>query len=64
DSRIIVEMEKGSVSAKEMATMMTGFEHVTTIPKFKRRKVSAFRTFYLDAEEGLQRTSDYIGKSQ
>ncbi|KAH1097380.1 hypothetical protein J1N35_014301 [Gossypium stocksii] len=28
-----------------MATVMTGFEHVTTIPKFKRRKVSVIRDF-------------------
>ncbi|KAH1073201.1 hypothetical protein J1N35_025529 [Gossypium stocksii] len=38
-------MEKGSASGKEMATMTTGFEHITTIPKFKRRKVSAVRDF-------------------
>ncbi|KAH1097653.1 hypothetical protein J1N35_014574 [Gossypium stocksii] len=32
-------MEKGNSNGKEMATVTTGFEHVTTIPKFKRRKV-------------------------
>ncbi|KAH1047524.1 hypothetical protein J1N35_038308 [Gossypium stocksii] len=38
-------MEKGSTSGKEMATVMMGFEHVTTTPKFKRRKVSAVLDF-------------------
>ncbi|KAH1073552.1 hypothetical protein J1N35_025880 [Gossypium stocksii] len=38
-------MEKGSTSGQEMAKVMTGFEHVTTTPKFKRRKVSAVRDF-------------------
>ncbi|KAH1130338.1 hypothetical protein J1N35_001716 [Gossypium stocksii] len=28
-----------------MANVTTGFEHVTIIPKFKRRKVSAIRDF-------------------
>ncbi|KAH1057226.1 hypothetical protein J1N35_035291 [Gossypium stocksii] len=38
-------MEKESVSGKEMATVTMGFEHVTTIPKFKRCKVSAVWDF-------------------
>ncbi|KAH1082456.1 hypothetical protein J1N35_022217 [Gossypium stocksii] len=38
-------MEKGSASGEEMATMTTGFEHVTTTPKFKRRNVSTVRDF-------------------
>ncbi|KAH1114562.1 hypothetical protein J1N35_007940 [Gossypium stocksii] len=38
-------MEKGSASDKEMATMASGFEHVTTTPKFKRCKVSAVQDF-------------------
>ncbi|KAH1097590.1 hypothetical protein J1N35_014511 [Gossypium stocksii] len=38
-------MGKGDVSGKEMAKVTMGFEHVTTIPKFKRRKVSAVRDF-------------------
>ncbi|KAH1046782.1 hypothetical protein J1N35_037566 [Gossypium stocksii] len=38
-------MEKESTSGKELATMVTGFEHVTTTPKFKRRKVLAVRDF-------------------
>ncbi|KAH1107573.1 hypothetical protein J1N35_011341 [Gossypium stocksii] len=32
-------------SAKEMAKVTTGFEHITTMPKFKRRKVSIVRDF-------------------
>ncbi|KAH1073277.1 hypothetical protein J1N35_025605 [Gossypium stocksii] len=28
-----------------MATVTTGFEHITTIPKFKRCKVSAVQDF-------------------
>ncbi|KAH1082389.1 hypothetical protein J1N35_022150 [Gossypium stocksii] len=38
-------MGKGDVSGKEMTNMTTGFEHVTTIPQFKRRKVLAVRDF-------------------
>ncbi|KAH1114854.1 hypothetical protein J1N35_008232 [Gossypium stocksii] len=38
-------MEKGDVSGKEMTNVTTRFEHVTTIPEFKRRKVSAVRDF-------------------
>ncbi|KAH1122040.1 hypothetical protein J1N35_005200 [Gossypium stocksii] len=38
-------MEKEITSGKEMANVTTGFEHVTTTPKFKRRKVSAIRDF-------------------
>ncbi|KAH1114199.1 hypothetical protein J1N35_007577 [Gossypium stocksii] len=52
DSRIIVEMEKESASGKEMATVTMGFEHVTTIPKFKRRKVSTVRDFLPGCERG------------
>ncbi|KAH1107551.1 hypothetical protein J1N35_011319, partial [Gossypium stocksii] len=52
DSCIIVEMEKGSASGKEMATVTMGFEHITTIPKFKRRKVSAVRDFPPGCERG------------
>ncbi|KAH1123072.1 hypothetical protein J1N35_006232 [Gossypium stocksii] len=39
-------MEKGDSSGKEMTTnKTTGFEHVISTPKFKRRKVSAVRDF-------------------
>ncbi|KAH1073203.1 hypothetical protein J1N35_025531 [Gossypium stocksii] len=40
-----IQMGKGDVSGKEMFKVTMGFEHVTTIPKFKRRKVSAVRDF-------------------
>ncbi|KAH1097028.1 hypothetical protein J1N35_013949 [Gossypium stocksii] len=56
-------MEKGNTSGKEMAKVTTGFEHVTTMPKFKRRNVSAVRDFLPGCGRGLQQTSDYIGKS-
>ncbi|KAH1129684.1 hypothetical protein J1N35_001062 [Gossypium stocksii] len=36
-------MEKGNTSGKEMEKVTTGFEHVTTMPKFKQRKVSTVR---------------------
>ncbi|KAH1073082.1 hypothetical protein J1N35_025410 [Gossypium stocksii] len=36
-------MDKGSASGKEMATVTTGFEHITTTTKFKRRKVLVVR---------------------
>ncbi|KAH1073083.1 hypothetical protein J1N35_025411 [Gossypium stocksii] len=49
-------MDKGSAIGKEIAMVMTGIEHVTTTPKFKRHKVSVVRTFHLDAKDGLQRT--------
>ncbi|KAH1108009.1 hypothetical protein J1N35_011777 [Gossypium stocksii] len=45
-------MEKGSSSGKKMANVMTGFEHVTTIPKFKRHKVSAVRDFLPGCRRG------------
>ncbi|KAH1097512.1 hypothetical protein J1N35_014433 [Gossypium stocksii] len=57
-------MEKGSASGKEMATVTMVFKHVTTIPKFKRCKVSAVRDFLPGCGRGLQWTSDYIGRSQ
>ncbi|KAH1072959.1 hypothetical protein J1N35_025287 [Gossypium stocksii] len=38
-------MEKGSASGKKMATLTTGFKHVTTTPKVKRRKVLAVQDF-------------------
>ncbi|KAH1046810.1 hypothetical protein J1N35_037594 [Gossypium stocksii] len=38
-------MEKGNSSGKGMAKVTTGFEHVTTMLKFKRRKVSAIQDF-------------------
>ncbi|KAH1073092.1 hypothetical protein J1N35_025420 [Gossypium stocksii] len=38
-------MEKGNSSGKEMAKVTTRFEHVTSMPKFKRRKVSAIQDF-------------------
>ncbi|KAH1073239.1 hypothetical protein J1N35_025567 [Gossypium stocksii] len=38
-------MKKGNSSGKEMVKVMTGLEHVTTIPKFKRREVSAVWDF-------------------
>ncbi|KAH1030979.1 hypothetical protein J1N35_043153 [Gossypium stocksii] len=39
-------MEKGDSSSKEMTTnKTTGFEHVISTPKFKRRKVSVVRDF-------------------
>ncbi|KAH1039354.1 hypothetical protein J1N35_041097 [Gossypium stocksii] len=38
-------MGKGDISGKEMAKVTTGFEHITTIPKFKQRKVSAVSGF-------------------
>ncbi|KAH1032251.1 hypothetical protein J1N35_044425 [Gossypium stocksii] len=45
-------MEKGSVSGKEMAMVTTGLEHVTTTPKFKRRKVSVVRDFPAGCRRG------------
>ncbi|KAH1082814.1 hypothetical protein J1N35_022575 [Gossypium stocksii] len=57
-------MGKGSTSGNEMAMGTTGFEHITTTPNFKRRKVSAVQDFPPRCGRGLQRTSDYIGKSQ
>ncbi|KAH1031849.1 hypothetical protein J1N35_044023, partial [Gossypium stocksii] len=50
-------MEKGNSSGKEMANVMTGFEHVTTIPKFKRRKVSTVRDFPPGCRRGA--TTDF-----
>ncbi|KAH1122555.1 hypothetical protein J1N35_005715 [Gossypium stocksii] len=38
-------MEKGNTSGKDMAKVITGFEHVATIPKFKRRKVLEVQDF-------------------
>ncbi|KAH1039203.1 hypothetical protein J1N35_040946, partial [Gossypium stocksii] len=38
-------MEKGNSSGKEMTNVTTGFEHVTTIPKFTRRKLSVVQDF-------------------
>ncbi|KAH1056275.1 hypothetical protein J1N35_034340 [Gossypium stocksii] len=35
-----------------MANATTGFEHVPTIPKFKRRKVSAFQDFLPGCKRG------------
>ncbi|KAH1039224.1 hypothetical protein J1N35_040967, partial [Gossypium stocksii] len=49
---IIFEMEKGSASGKEMAIVTTGFEHVTTTPKFKRHKVSAVWDFLPGCRRG------------
>ncbi|KAH1082686.1 hypothetical protein J1N35_022447 [Gossypium stocksii] len=48
DSRI----GKGDSSRKEMAKVTTGFEHATTMPKFKRRKVWAVRDFSPGCEKG------------
>ncbi|KAH1122051.1 hypothetical protein J1N35_005211, partial [Gossypium stocksii] len=45
-------IEKGNSNGKEMATVTTGFEHVTTIPKFKQRKVSAVRDFLPGCKRG------------
>ncbi|KAH1097145.1 hypothetical protein J1N35_014066 [Gossypium stocksii] len=50
-------MDKGSASGKEMARVMTGFEHVTTTSKFKRRKVSVVRDFSSGYERGA--TTDF-----
>ncbi|KAH1096670.1 hypothetical protein J1N35_013591 [Gossypium stocksii] len=50
-------MRKGDVSGKEMAKVTTGFEHITTIPKFKRRKVSAVWDFQPGCERGA--TTDH-----
>ncbi|KAH1082165.1 hypothetical protein J1N35_021926, partial [Gossypium stocksii] len=36
-----ISMGKGDISGKEIAKVTTGFDHVTTILKFKRRKMSA-----------------------
>ncbi|KAH1083018.1 hypothetical protein J1N35_022779 [Gossypium stocksii] len=39
-------MEKGDSSGKKMTTnKTTGFDHVISTPKFKRRKVSVVRDF-------------------
>ncbi|KAH1114482.1 hypothetical protein J1N35_007860 [Gossypium stocksii] len=38
-------MGKGNSSGKEMAKVTPGFEHVTSMPKFKRSKVSAIWDF-------------------
>ncbi|KAH1056145.1 hypothetical protein J1N35_034210 [Gossypium stocksii] len=40
-----------------MAKVMTGFEHVTTMPKFKRCKVSAIRDFLPGCGRGA--TTDF-----
>ncbi|KAH1107310.1 hypothetical protein J1N35_011078, partial [Gossypium stocksii] len=40
-----IPMGKGDISGKEMAKVTTGFEHVATIPKFKRRKMSTVWDF-------------------
>ncbi|KAH1073608.1 hypothetical protein J1N35_025936 [Gossypium stocksii] len=45
-------MEKGNASGKEMVKVMTGFEHVTTTLKFKRRKMSVVRDFPLGCGRG------------
>ncbi|KAH1123263.1 hypothetical protein J1N35_006423 [Gossypium stocksii] len=45
-------MGKGDISGKEMAKLTMGFEHMTTILKFKRCKVSAVRDFLLGCERG------------
>ncbi|KAH1082707.1 hypothetical protein J1N35_022468 [Gossypium stocksii] len=46
-------MEKGDSSGKEMTTNnTTGFEHVISTPKFKRRKVSAVWDFPLGCRRG------------
>ncbi|KAH1031203.1 hypothetical protein J1N35_043377 [Gossypium stocksii] len=45
-------MSKGNTSGKEMANVITKFEHVNTIPKFKRRKVSAVRDFLPGCRRG------------
>ncbi|KAH1039825.1 hypothetical protein J1N35_041568 [Gossypium stocksii] len=50
-------MGKGSASDKEIAKVTTGFEHVTTMPKFKRRKVSAVRDFLPRCRRGA--TTDF-----
>ncbi|KAH1122043.1 hypothetical protein J1N35_005203 [Gossypium stocksii] len=36
-----------------MAKVITEFEHVTTMPKFKRRKVSAIRDFLPGCGRGV-----------
>ncbi|KAH1107436.1 hypothetical protein J1N35_011204, partial [Gossypium stocksii] len=46
-------MEKGNTSGKEMAKVTTGFEHVTTMPKFKQRKVSPVRDFLPGCRKGV-----------
>ncbi|KAH1082323.1 hypothetical protein J1N35_022084, partial [Gossypium stocksii] len=38
-------MGKGNSSGKEMAMMTTGFEHVTSMPKFKQCKVLVIQDF-------------------
>ncbi|KAH1082917.1 hypothetical protein J1N35_022678, partial [Gossypium stocksii] len=50
-------MGKGDISGKEIAKVTTGFEHVTTIPKFKQRKVSAVWDFSPGCERGA--TTDH-----
>ncbi|KAH1129659.1 hypothetical protein J1N35_001037, partial [Gossypium stocksii] len=52
-----ISIGKGDISGKEMAKVTMGFEHVTTIPKFKRRKVSVVR----DLSSGCRRgaTTDH-----
>ncbi|KAH1039830.1 hypothetical protein J1N35_041573, partial [Gossypium stocksii] len=40
-----------------MANVTTGFEHITTTPKFKRRKVSAVRDFLPGCGRGA--TTDF-----
>ncbi|KAH1107815.1 hypothetical protein J1N35_011583, partial [Gossypium stocksii] len=45
-------MGKEDISGKETAKVTTGFEHVTTIPMFKRCKVSAIRDFPLGCGRG------------
>ncbi|KAH1114393.1 hypothetical protein J1N35_007771, partial [Gossypium stocksii] len=45
-------MSKGNTSGKEVANVMTKFEHVTTIPKFKRCKVSRVWDFLPGCRRG------------
>ncbi|KAH1129573.1 hypothetical protein J1N35_000951 [Gossypium stocksii] len=50
-------MGKGDASGKEMANVTTGFEHVTTTPKFKQRKVLVVRYFLPGCRRGA--TTDF-----
>ncbi|KAH1064119.1 hypothetical protein J1N35_029106 [Gossypium stocksii] len=48
-----MSMSKGDINGRETAIVTTGLEHVTTVPKFKLRKVSAVRDFLPGCGRGV-----------
>ncbi|KAH1073044.1 hypothetical protein J1N35_025372 [Gossypium stocksii] len=47
-----ISISKGDASSKEMTNVSVRYEHVTTTPKFKRRKVSVVLDFPTGCERG------------